>query len=473
MRTLVVACLALALMAGCFSNDKPEPAPAVPEPTPTIPVGVTTAADEVPLEFQAGFQAVSAGTGEQGGEPNIGVTSSGAVFVTAFQNVVRSTDGGKTWAVVPNPVGAPTTLDPMLWVDPLTDRIYNNQLYVGCSYMSYSDDDGATWVPAPVSCGLPGIDHQKIATGPYPASAAVAPAASVAYPDLASYCYNKIAGTHCAVSLDGGLHYEADVMVDSNDLGPNIDTPLGCGGLNGHQHHAADGTIYVPYGFNCGQAHIGVSEDGGLTYRIHRTGLPSLYVDMDMASTPDGTVYLFYKGNDQLVYLLRSHDKFETQEGPFLVSPPEVKGTMYTVMSAGSDGRVAFGYLGNRQNTNNSLEDDMGTNTVWDLYVTMTLDGEATPPTFVTTKANPADDPVQRGSICMSRGCHDGNRNMLDFIDSAMGPDGRFYVVFTDGCTSKACLKPGAEMQSTDTEVSVARVVLGPSLLAGKAPIAS
>jgi hypothetical protein len=411
-------------------------------------------------------------TGFEGGEPNIGVTSAGNVFVTAFQNVVKSADGGRTWAQVTDPTGPPTTLDPMLWVDPITDRIFNNQLYVGCSYLSFSDDEGATWTPAPVSCGVPGIDHQKISTGPYPAGAVQAGVASQVYPTLATYCYNKLMATDCAVSFDGGLHYEYDQVVDSGNVAPNINTPLSCGGLNGHQHHAADGTIYVPYGFNCGQAFVGVSTDGGLTWTPKRTNLPSLYVDMDVASTPDGTAYLFYKSNDQRVYVARSHDHFDTVEGPFLVSPPEVTGTMYTVMSAGSDGRVAFAYLGNKQNTNNSLEDDMGPDTVWDLYVTMTVDGEAAQPTFVTTKANADGDPVQRGSICMSRGCHDGNRNMLDFIDSAMGPDGRFWVVFTDGCTSRQCLAPGARMQSTDSMVSVARVTLGPSLLADKPPVA-
>jgi hypothetical protein len=147
-------------------------------------------------------------------------------------------------------------------------------------------------------------------------------------------------------------------------------------------------------------------------------------------------------------------------------------------MSAGSDGRVAFGYLGNTQNTNASLEDDMDDTTVWDLYVTMTLDAEAEQPTFVTIKANPPGDPVQRGSICMSRGCQDddgeaggtNNRNLLDFIDSAVGTDGRFWVVYTDGCTSADCLEPGQTDISTsrDGAITVARVVLGPSLYADK-----
>jgi hypothetical protein len=469
MRTLVVAILGIALLAGCSQHQPPAAPPATVAPAPG-PAGVTVSAAQIPAEFLGGFAGTSVPTGFDGGEPNIGVTSKGNVYVTAFQNVVKSADGGKTWAVVPNPTGPPTTLDPMLWVDTATDRIFSNQLFVGCSYQSYSDDEGATWVPSPVACGDPGIDHQKVATGPYPTSAPQS-SLSAAYKDIVSYCYNKIMATDCAISLDGGLHFEVDTVVDSGNIAPNIDTPLSCGGLNGHQHHAADGTIYVPYGFNCGQAYVGVSTDGGLTWTTHRTGLPSLYVDMDMTSTPDGMAYLFAKDNNQTVYMARSKDHFATVQGPFRVSPPEVSGTMYTVMSGGSDGRLAFAYLGNKQNTNNSLEDDMGLDTVWNLYVTMTVDAEATPPTFVTTQVNPLNDPVQRGAICMSRGCHDGDRNMLDFIDSAVGPDGRFWVVYTDGCTSHSCTTPGARMQSTDSMVSVARIIQGPSLFADKPPI--
>lgn len=472
-------------LAGCL-EDPPAPAPATPSPTAAAPPGVVAGpgAGALPSEFLAGFAAEAVATGFQGAEPSIGVTSAGNVFVTAYKDVLKSPDGGRTWAVVPNPLGPPTTLDPMLWVDPVTDRIFSNQLYVGCSYLSYSDDEGATWVQSPASCGLPGIDHQKIATGPYPAGAPHAAAAAQVYPTIASYCYNKLMATNCAISLDGGLRYEYEQVVDSGNIAPAIDTPLSCGGLNGHQHHAADGTIYVPYGVNCGQAFVGVSTDGGLTWTPKRTELPSLYVDMDMASTPDGTAYLFYKSADQRVYLARSRDRFDTVEGPFLVSPPEVTGTMFTVMSAGSDGRLGFAYLGNTQNADGRIEDDMGPETVWDLYVTMTLNAGDARPTFVTTRANPDGDPVQRGSICMSspEGCRDDdgepggttNRNLLDFIDSAVGPDGRFWVAFTDGCTSDACLEPGQTDVTTSrsTVVSVARVTLGPSLLADKPPIA-
>ena len=492
MRLPVAVLLVVALLAGCASHKAPPPAAPAPTTTPPPP-GIVPAASQVPLEFQAGFAAAAVDTGFPGGEPSIGVTSKGNAFVSTFENgpnglvphVAKSNDGGRTWALAANPLGAPTTADPMLWVDPLTDRIFTSDLYVGCAYQSVSDDQGATWTASPIACGLPGIDHQKVASGPYPAGAPQGQAAGAVYKDVVSFCYNKLAATDCAVSLDGGAHYEVDTIVDSGNVDPIIDTPLSCGGLSGHQHHASDGTIYVPYGYNCGQAYIGVSTDGGLTWSTHRTGLPSLYVDMAIASTPDGMAYLFAKDNNQTVYMARSKDRFATVQGPFRVSPPEVTGTEFTVMVAGSDGRVAFAYLGNTQNVNGTLEDDMPADTVWNLYATMTVDAEATPPTFVTTQVNAKGDPVQRGSICMHRsqntdsGCKEDpggttDHNLLDFIDMAVGPDGRFWIVFTDGCVSKKCLEPGQRDIATshDAHVSVARQVLGPSLYADKPPIA-
>ncbi|HUR26027.1 MAG TPA: sialidase family protein [Candidatus Thermoplasmatota archaeon] len=105
--------------------------------------------------------------GEQGPEPSIGVDSSGAIYFQALAKTMKSTDGGATWRNMNSPVSAPTTLDPYLWLDPVTDRIFANQLYVACSYLTFSDDGGEIWTPNPAACGTPVNDHQKMTTGPY------------------------------------------------------------------------------------------------------------------------------------------------------------------------------------------------------------------------------------------------------------------------------------------------------------------
>lgn len=467
MRALVAAMFAFALLAGCLGRSDPAPAATPtedPRPTGLTAVGQNGAAAALPAEFLAGFRVDDVHVGVDGPEPNVGVTSSGAVFATALGTIVRSTDDGLTWEpVYSQQVGF--TSDPMLWVDPYTDRIFSPQMFptLLCSSFIISDDDGATWLEVPgVSCGLPVIDHQKVASGPPPATSVFTP---VGYDNLVTYCYNKVTATHCAVSVDGGLRFAYDTIIDTSPLAAAVDTQFSCGGLNGHQHHAADGTIYVPYGFNCGQAFLGVSTDGGFSYARRNLGVPNIGLDPEVTSTPDGTVYLFSKLPSGAAYVVRSTDRFETYEGPFVVSPPEVKTTAFLGMTAGSDGRLAFGYLGTDDPA--GVEDNVNDTAVWDAYVTMTLDGGAEQPTFVTVKVSA--DPVQRGSICQLETCVDGNRNLLDFVDLHAGPDGRFYFAYADGCTSAECTGPdGKAKDSRDAELVVARLAVGPSLSADK-----
>lgn len=467
MRIAVAGLLAFSLLAGCLSDDAAPPE--VVPPADTGPEGITAIAEDgaradLPAEFLAGFRVDDVHVGLDGPEPSVGVTSSGAVFATALETIVRSTDGGLTWQPVYTMLVGPTS-DPMLWVDPDTDRIFSPQMFppLVCSSFIMSDDDGDSWTEVPgVSCGLPVIDHQKVASGPPPADSVFTP---VGYPNLVTYCYNKVTATHCAVSVDGGVRFVHDALVDMSDLASNVDLAVGsCGGLNGHQHHARDGAIYVPYGFNCGQAFIGVSTDGGFTYTPRNLGVPNIGLDPEVTSTPDGTVYLFSKFPDGAAYLLRSRDHFETYEGPFTVSPPDVKTTAFLGMTAGSDGRIAFGYLGTSDEA--GVEDDVNDTAVWYAYATMTLDGGSDVPTFVTVRISA--DPVQRGSICQLKACTDGNRNLLDFVDLHAGPDGRFYFAYADGCTSDKCVAPdGKAADSRDSELVVARLAVGPSLVAG------
>ena len=470
MRALVVApLLVLALLAGCLQEAPSGDPVNAPEGTPQ-PDGVTASqgggAANLPAEFQAGFRVDDVHLGIDGPEPNVGVTSSGAVFATALETVMRSTDAGLTWEpAYKQQVGF--TSDPMLWVDPDTDRIFSHQMFptLACSSYIASDDDGATWTELPAaSCGLPVVDHQKVASGPAPAGA-VFPTTPL-YPNLVTYCYNKLTATQCAVSVDGGVHFIHDAIVGMSNTVPQADTTVtNCGGLNGHQHHARDGTIYVPFGFNCGQAFIGVSTDGGFSYQVQDLHIGNIGLDPEVTSTPDGTAYMFTKAPDGKVYLVRSKDRFTSYDGPFLVSPPGVETTAFLGMTAGSDGRVAFGYLGTSDPA--AIEDDVNATSVWNAYVTMTLDGEAGQPTFVTTQVNQEGDPVQRGSICELRACVDGNRNLLDFVDLHAGPDGRFYFAYADGCTSAKCVGPdGKAADSRSAELVVARLAIGPSLLA-------
>ncbi|MEA3203354.1 MAG: hypothetical protein QOI63_1029 [Thermoplasmata archaeon] len=487
MRALVAALLLITLLAGCFGKSAPATTPAVASTTTTAAglqgLRANDTVSGLPAGFGGGFDVVVRATGFRGAQPSIGITAKGTLFADVlvadpvtipgsmgYGGVIRSTDHGQSWALVDDPTHNPGTFDPMLWVDQDTGRVFSHHSQVGCDWMSISDDEGATWTPNPLACGLPFTDHQKIATGPYAPGSPLASAKVGAYPNLVTLCYNKVSGTFCAVSVDGGVHFGADALVDANAANPAVATDRSCGGINGHQKTAADGTIYVPYGYNCGVAFVGVSTDSGLTWTPRRLGLPEMEADPSIAITPDGTAYYLFRSDDQRMYLLRSHDRFVTHEGPFLVSPPDVNGTVLDAIVAGSDGRVAFAFLGHKGDLARPgavrAPDHTGERTRWQLYVGMSLDAAAKDPFFLVRQATPELDPVQVGCISVERTCP--QENLMFFMDGQRDTEGRAWFAFTDGCTSVACRSPNSTgANSRDQMVTVAHVE-GPSLLADK-----
>jgi hypothetical protein len=335
----------MAMLAGC-SNDGPSQPPVVTTPDLFLHTadGDKAVAARVPAG-QGVIRFADIHTGFQGAEPNIGVTPSGAIFATAYETVLRSLDEGRSWQdVYKQRVGF--TNDPMLWVDEETGRIFSPQQFPegSCSSQVFSDDDGDTWLEKPLTCGIPLVDHQKLASGPIAGPlGTVAPVA--VYPRLVSYCYNKPdVGTYCAVSLDGGVTFSLDQLVDpasGSPVPPVSGTPSACGGLNGHQRHGPEGEILLPYGYECRRTRLARSTDGGLTWERLDLGERNLELDPEVAATTDGTWYYLYRGSDERPYLLRSHDLFDTIEGPFAVAPAEIKGTMFLGLVAGADGRIA------------------------------------------------------------------------------------------------------------------------------------
>ena len=169
--------------------------------------------------------------GHKGAEPTLGVTPKGNVFVISGADVMRSQDKGMTWEVVSPPANVPRSLDPYLHVDAATGRVFMDHLYVGCSYLAWSDDEGESWLYNPAACGLPVNDHQTLSTGK-PAGAP-----TLGYPNVVYYGYNGLAYTGVARSLNGGLTFAGGTVA----IGP-----AHCGGLNGHIVTGPDdGTVYV------------------------------------------------------------------------------------------------------------------------------------------------------------------------------------------------------------------------------------
>jgi hypothetical protein len=391
----------------------------------------------------------------------MGVLSDGTIFTTASgARIARSVDNGHSWEVMDSGdalLRPKTSLDPWLWVDPLTDRVYNAPLYVVCTWAAWSDDAGATWDANPLTgCGVPAHDHQKLTTG--------APAEGVTtdgYANVVYYSYNSFRqeGTVITTSLDGGRTW---------GLGTVVHTPSDChAGVAGP---VAVGPTGVAYSVKprCEGVAVAVSTDSGATW-----GEPVLIEDSTMdqalASMTDaavdaaGNAYLTWVGEDGRAYYAFSADDGQTWSGARAVSPPAVQASVFPVVVAGDAGRVAFGYLGTAADASkwaSRSAQDADDKAAWHLYLTFLENGTAETPAFVTVQATPDEDPVQIGCIWQSGGSNPC-RNLADFIDM-VERDGRVYVVYSDGCD--AC-KSASE--SRGSNVVVAILETGPSLRAG------
>lgn len=469
------------LVSGCLSAGTLDPAVGT---LPPLPVSVHR--DGLPVLDATAQQVLGSAPrvvqkllGTRGAEPNIGVTSSGAAFVSSGDLVMRTTDRGATWeqvyefGAVHPPAALPVVgmdpvrnTDPMLWVDPTTDRIFAPAMWppLGCASGATSDDDGETWQGLPLACGLPGLDHQKVVTGPYVEGSQLPRTGD--YPNVVYFCYNDVKNgpsTRCAVSSDGGRSYPIDLEAAG---------AAQCGGVNGHPAAAPDGTVYVPLGWFCGEPMVAVSDDNGLSWtvrKLHVGGLGEAEIDPEVAVTADGTAYYFWRAlSDHRMYVVRSTDGFETISRPMLVSPPDVTSTRFAAMSAGDDGKLAFAYLGTRDVA--SRAGDAYDDTRWHLFTTFTTDATAAAPTFVTVQVTPHEDPIQIGYQWESGG-GDPARNLLDYIDGVVDGEGRFWVALTDGCTDECAYNSTAtKAQSRARNTSIAVLEEGPLLRAAPLP---
>ncbi|HLE48004.1 MAG TPA: sialidase family protein, partial [Candidatus Thermoplasmatota archaeon] len=254
-----------------------------------------------PPEFPSPLNVTTHSLGRNCGEPTGGVTwKNDWVWEVCSAAIMRSKDHGVTWEQVSTQVSSPTTLDPYMWVDTITDRVYSVQLYVGCSWLSYTDDYGGLWVTNPAACGLPVNDHQTMAGGP-PAPPAVS---NPVYRNHLYYCVNQLVDTMCSTSVDGGLTWvgkPAQVTVVDVEAGRQ------CSAINGHVVVGKDGTAYLPKR-TCNRPSVMVSTNNGATWeeKVVSKGhavVQSLAHDPTVTTDSAGNAYYFWTGDDGVLRL--------------------------------------------------------------------------------------------------------------------------------------------------------------------------
>ncbi|MGH3736916.1 MAG: hypothetical protein ACRDT6_15095 [Micromonosporaceae bacterium] len=404
--------------------------------------------------------------GREAAEPTIGVDTNGEAFYTAATfdgpaglartEIWKSTDGNNTWSettpILPV-VGEvpPTTLDPYIWVHPGRNRVFSIDLYVGCSYLSYSDDKGQSWSTNPLACGDFVNDHQTLFSGPAPAGL---PTLDPDFPEALYYCFNRVADSSCGRSLDGGKTFIKTGLPAYE--GVDADGGL-CGGLHGHGQVDTEGRVLLPKG-HCGKAMLAISDNGGTTWsRVQVSQITPYGHEGSVASDQAGNLYYTFLDNrDQLPYLTVSRDHGATWSNPIMVAPPGVKETQFAHVVAGEEGRIAISFVGNRSG------DDSDPTRPWDHYVTITENALATQPLWVSNISNAQGDPVHRGA-CESR-CG----NMFDFLDVILSPvDGSVWATAVDTCTEAKNGCPSTPSAGPDDGRGIAvSQIAGPTLYA-------
>jgi hypothetical protein len=443
------------VITGSGGNAGPFSTPGLPyeaavtlHPASQITVGDPMAGVDPAISFNEAF------TGARGSEPNIGVLRDGAIFAQEGLATLKSTDDGKTWTNVAGATTSKRSFDPMLYADPYTNAVYVDQLTIACSILAWTKDEGASWTSNPAACGLPGDDHEKLAVGPSPVPSSPFPAVYYAFSSFAQ-------GVYVSHSYDGGVTFVAAPVVGVGD-GRSYDN-------TGPIFADRSGEVYDPL-YMCdhgGYVGVGVSHDFGATFHFVQVSDqkgPCADPDPGLSVDTAGNVYISYWRPDGVFYAV-SKDHGETWSSPVKVSLPGQKSFVHVDSIAGDAGRLAIAYRATSDSAKGP--DNADGWAAWFLYVAFVENATSSAPAMRVGMMNADMIPDQRGQICTSGiACAGGSRNLLDFIDIAVGPDGRVYVADSAGC-KVTCPTPA------DSRVSLAPVGIetaGPRLFAAKAP---
>lgn len=433
--------------------------------------------------------------GRGAAEPTLGVDKKGDAFFaagafdalpkespknSARTVILRSTDQNKSWQPTQPPVvqgaggdGHPVTLDPYVYVDPTYGRVFDVDLTLAGSYLSFSDDQGKTWTRGAAISVFGANDHQTLFAGPAPLGL---PTLDPAFPKAVYYCVNQIDGSYCARSLDGGRTFanSGTPAFPPADAQAQNGVPF-CGGLHGHGVTDSKGRVFLPRGF-CGAAEIGISEDGGSTWsRVKVTpegsDVGAQGVQSSVAVDPqDNLYYVWYDDTYKLPYLAISRDHGRSWTRPRMIAPPGVQAVDFPTIDVGTPGRIAVTFPGTLS------KDDGDITRPWFSWVVESVDALSPDPTFLAVAANPGglSDPVHRGD------CDGRCGRMYDFLDIVVAPDrtGTVWATATDTCTATASCSTrrvagfssssGEHGASDSREGVVYRQVSGPPLVVGK-----
>ena len=366
-------------------------------------------------------------------------TSQELIVPTQGQSYMwRSTDAGKTFKSVsllpvdlpnsgPRGVGQGVS-DPDFAIDS-AGRIYFTDLEaLASASVSWSDDDGATWLMGNNFASGGFIDRQWLAT----------------HNKTVYFRGNGV--NSMRRSDDGGMTWQ------------NLPS-AGCGG--DIVAHPVSGKLYV----GCGGG-FSMSIDRGQTWKRFTTGTGyGGPIQNEPAIDAAGNVYIAADpGRKDIVVSVTTDDGLNWANislKPFF--PDLESGTLlWPWISAGSDGRFVVTFYGSPLPTAyNKLEAE------WFVYNAIVLNATTGSPQVYASKLTPK--PFHKGPMCQGgTGCQattavnaNSDRRLGDFFENTIDKDGFVHVVYSDTQT-----KP----TDTISHVGYVRLLDGPRLVDGPVP---
>jgi hypothetical protein len=383
-----------------------------------------------------------ADTGTTGVEVNLGFTTNGHIFYGGWDHIAVSKDAGVTWHPTTGQPLEPFAADRVLIVDPTTNRVFVEDTDLACTVLSWSDNEGASWLINPIACGGGVTDHAKIAVGK---RTTLKDPTGALYPNIVYVCANGLTHTPCAASIDGGLVFGPGIPAGLVDIQNRTVTPT-CA-FQGVPVAAPDGTLYQPK-TQCG-ATVEWTKNNGLTWTRSTVSADASQDAPDMAITSDGTLYDLWSKTDWRPYLARSGDGGKTWTSPIAVDPT-ITSVVFPVIAAGSNGNIGIAFAGTPDDAPgwDHNPGDAPDSIHWYLYSAVITDAASAAPTIQVVKVTP--DPINIGCLSKLGSCT--KSNVGDYFDAGVSPDGHLAIAYVRNC-SATC---STAAQSNDDEGWVA-----------------